>query len=99
MYIVANGPVMLPMVAVPHCVHVPHICLCTCVECNCHHDGGQGDSDWLSLSTVSHQVKEGGMYHTTIMRWCVDNEGNSIQSENMECSWQKAVAACVVFKL
>ena len=28
-----------------------------------------GDSDWLSLSTVKHQVKEVGMYHTTIMRW------------------------------
>ena len=30
---------------------------------------GMGDGDRLSLSTVKHQVKEAGMYHTTIMQW------------------------------
>ena len=40
--IVAHGPVILPMFAVPHGVHVPQICGCLCVQCNCHEDEGQG---------------------------------------------------------
>ena len=56
MYIVANGPVILPIVAVPHCVHVPRVCWCLCVQCNRHEDGGQ----WLTFTVNCETQGEGG---------------------------------------